>query len=105
MSERCPIHARHNHACHVCARIQAERWNQWAATGPNYLNWKDVPAFYESTWPQYRKVVGVVNGEEKLACLDGTETDETVIYKFDHSEEYKKLRERVMLEAMKESPK
>lgn len=66
-------------------------FEKWAKTDPKRLNWKDIPFFFQSTFPQYRKIVG---GEEMK--LDGTETDETVIVEYAESEQYKKWREEVL---------
>jgi hypothetical protein len=52
------------------------------------------PFFYQSTFPQYRKIV---RGKVKL--LDGTETSKTKIIKIDHSSQYKKWRAMVMKDA------
>lgn len=56
---------------------------------------EDVPFFFRSTWPQYRKVV-IVDGVEEEACLDGTETDETVIVKWDPYAEYNALAAKAL---------
>lgn len=63
---------------------------------------EDVPFFYQSTFPQYRKRITTADGEEIETHLDGTETDDTVIVKYDYNEDYKKWRDTVMREAMKD---
>lgn len=102
MIARCPVHARHNHACPICVRVRRDKdhanFAKWAASPPG--SFKDIPPFFlQSTYPQYRKRI-IVDGEEVETHLDGTETAETVIVKYDHSEEYKKWRDYVMSQAV-----
>jgi hypothetical protein len=71
-------------------KTRRKSYRKWSVARPSIISEKS-PFWFQSTWPQYRKVV---NGEEK--CLDGTETPETEIVKYDHSDAYKKWRDFVL---------
>lgn len=63
---------------------------------PNLRSFRSCQFWMEPTFPQYRKIV---NGKEKL--LDGTETKDTEIVKYDYSEPDNKWRALLLKEAMK----
>lgn len=77
-------------------------FEKWCKETPATLE-NIPPLFLQSTWPQYRKRV-TVNGVEEETHLDGTETADTVILKYDHTDEYKNWRDEVLRTATNGNP-